>query len=335
MCTTRNIFNKTTSICNTEQNRSLQAQTHDHAERLKPPLTTLEFSSVDYKIAEIGQFIKQSKVRKPIQTSPTVATITSPITFGAPQQTSTIIAREKEYDPTTTSMIASPKTMSPIIAPSIPTSFSTDYDSQSIRNSILDDSLMHPERKHFILQSTRTSVSFGTNVHPDTQALIDNLTNDSAVNTTIGQAKIINTDAAKSTLNQNHLPTIPHSCPNPKMFEFASTTSSPNVSNNIEFEHNHAQNHNFNSESPGNETKPKSSELMPHFPITADIALLQHCAFNSLPTPPSIVKSTTNNSTVIIDTTPNKQNKTCSVSSPTTTTNAPLSTFVKKKKKKK
>ena len=119
--------NKQVSVT-TEQNSRPQAKTNDHDNCLQPPLLTLPLSSISHDIAEIGQLIKQLQVRTPMQTSPTVQTITSPITFASPQQTSTIIAREKEYDTTTTLRIASPKTMSPIIAPSVPTTFSNDYD---------------------------------------------------------------------------------------------------------------------------------------------------------------------------------------------------------------
>ena len=144
--------------------------------------------------------------------------------------------------------------------------------------------MIHNERNHFLLQSSRIDVSFGNNIHSDTKALICNLTNDIdnrkvmqqfpsfgkvlstptifpgndyAVKTTIGEATIINTNADKSTMNQNHSQTIPHSCPNSKIFEFSSTTSLLNVSNNIEFEHNHGQNRNFHSESNSNEIKLK------------------------------------------------------------------------------
>ena len=139
---------------------------------------TLPLSSITHDIAEIGQLIQQSQVRTPIQTSITVAPMTSPITFGTPQQISTLKTPAKEYHPTTTSMIVSPTTMSPTIAPSIPTTFSHDYDPQSIKHWIVNDSLLHPERKHLISQSRRKGVSFGNNVHPDRQALIGNLLHD-------------------------------------------------------------------------------------------------------------------------------------------------------------
>ena len=75
----------------------------------------------------------------------------------------------KEYDPSTTSTITSPITMSPTIVPSKPYDFPNRFDQECIARSIVTDSLMYPERKHLILHSYCEDLSFGSNIHPDRQ----------------------------------------------------------------------------------------------------------------------------------------------------------------------
>ena len=85
-----------------------------------------------------------------------MSAVTNPTEIPTPKYTLTMITPNKGYDPTITSTIKLPITMSPTIASSILTNFN-HHDQQHtwITNLIINDSLVHNERTNFILQSSR------------------------------------------------------------------------------------------------------------------------------------------------------------------------------------
>ena len=106
-----NSATKQSMIATTGQTSGNQA-TYNHDTILQSGLTISKLNSITHDIHEIEQLIKASQAQTITQPSQTVSAGTCP----TPEHLSTKTTRQKEYDPTVTSLLTSPPAMSPTIA---------------------------------------------------------------------------------------------------------------------------------------------------------------------------------------------------------------------------